>query len=108
MISVALGYVQYLVLAGSALVAGKLFFSGLFRRYPVFFLYFLFRIPNSIWPLFLDLRSQAYYNLWRVTSVLALVLYVLAIAELYRLVFEWYRGLQTVGRWALYLSIAVS
>ena len=37
-----------------------------------------------------------------------MVFYVLMVLELYRLVLEKYKGLYSLGRWALYLSLAIS
>jgi len=109
MTSVALGSVlQGILVVGCLLTAGKLFLSGLYRRYPIFFLYILFRIPISIWPLFVDNRSNLYFNVWRVATVIVLIFYVLVVAELYQLVLAKYRGLQTVGRWAMYGSLVIS
>src|SRR3954466_485394 len=109
MTSAALGSIlQGAILVGSALTALKLLTTGLHKRYPVLFLYFVFRIPNSLWPFFPDIRSELYLNLWKLTTVVALGFYVLLVAELYHLVLEKYRGLQTAGRWAMYGSTVIS
>src|SRR5437763_17009614 len=99
---------QFVVLAGSALTAVRLFTTGLYRHYPVLFLYFLFRVPNSIWPFFVDLRSSLYFQVWKFTTIAALIIYICLIVELYRLVLEKYRGLQTLGRWVMYGSIVLA
>jgi hypothetical protein len=96
------------LLLGSALTVFKLYRTGLYRRYPFFFLYFLFRIPNSIWPFLLNFRSYLYEQIWLVTSPLVLIFYILIVLELYRLVLENYKGLYSAGRWAFYLSLAIS
>jgi hypothetical protein len=109
MTSEALGsLLQAILLTSFAVFAGKLLFSGLYKRYPVLFLYVLFRILNSIWPVLIDQRSLRYLTFWKVTTVLALILYVFLVVELYRLVLEKYRGLQTVGRWAMYASVVIA
>jgi hypothetical protein len=90
-----------LALLGSALVALKLYRTGLYRRYPVFFSYFLFRIPNSIWPFLLDNKSDLYFKLWVITSPVVLLFYVLVVIELGRVMLVGYKGLYTIGRWAL-------
>ena len=99
---------QIVSLIGSLLTAAKLFSSGLYRRYRWFFWYFLFRIPNNIWPLFMDVRSRAYYHLWLVTEPIALALYAGVLLELYRLVLAKHRGLYSLGRWAMLSGMAVS
>ncbi|MGB9457162.1 MAG: hypothetical protein WCB12_14030 [Bryobacteraceae bacterium] len=101
-------YVQILLLIGSALVAAKLYRSGLWRKYSFFFAYFVFRIPNSTWPLMVSTGAPVYLWLWLFTSSVCLIFYVLVVAELYRLILEKYRGLETMGRWAMYAATAVS
>lgn len=94
-----------LLLVGSVLMALRLQASGLHRQYPIFFLYFVFRIPNSLWPLFVDVRTNTYFLIFVFTMPVVLVFYVLLVRELYKLVLEDYRGLQTAGRWAMYASL---
>jgi hypothetical protein len=79
----------------------------LYLRYPIFFSYFIFKVPHNTCPLFLDMHSNAYMHFWVVTEPLAMGFYVLMVVELYRLVLEKYKGLYTIGRWAMYVcSIA--
>ena len=109
MISDALtSFLQGLLVLGSALTALKLFSTGLYKQYPIFFLYFVFRVPNSIWPLALDIRSNSYFYCYVITLPLVLVFYILLVRELYQLVLRDYRGLQTAGRWTMYLSLVGS
>lgn len=109
MTSVALvQFLKAILLLGSALIALKLYRTGLYRRYPFFFFYFIFRIPNSIWPFVLNSTGGLYEQVWLVTSAIVLIFYVLIVMELYRLVLENYKGLYSAGRWAFYLSLAVS
>jgi hypothetical protein len=96
------------LLLGSVLMVLKLYRTGLYHRYPIFFAFFIFRIPNSIWPLFLDLSSDLYQKMWVLTDPIGLGFYVLMVVELYKLVLEKYKGLYTLGRWALYISLAIS
>jgi len=106
MTSVALSsFLQSLLLLGSALTALKLYTTGLYKKYPVFFFYFVFRIPNNLSPLVLDFRSNTYFFVYLATLPIMLLFYVLMVRELYRLVLEDYRGLQTAGRWAMYISL---
>lgn len=96
------------LLLGSVLMVLKLYRTGLYLRYPVFFAFFIFRIPNSIWPLFLDVKSAMYFKVWVWTDPLGLAFYVLMVMELYKLALERYKGLYSLGRWALYASLAIS
>jgi hypothetical protein len=93
---------------GCALTAFKLYRSGLYRRYPIFFTYFVFRIPLGALPLVLDIKSRAYHTAWLLTAPILWAFYILVVFELYRLVLEKYKGLYTLGRWAMYVGIAVS
>jgi hypothetical protein len=99
---------QAVLLLGSMLMALMLYRTGLYRRYPIFFAFFIFRILNSIWPMFLGVSSGLYQKVWVLTTPIALGFYVLMVAELYKLVLDKYKGLYTLGRWALYVSLAVS
>jgi len=101
-------FFQYLALAGSALTAFKLYSSGLYSRYRIFFWYFLFRIPNSIWPLILDVRSDFYRTVWLLMSPVVWVFYVGVVLELYRLVLERHKGIYSLGRWTMYAALALS
>src|ERR1035437_1831068 len=96
------------LLLGSLLMVLKLYRTGLYHHYPIFFAFFIFRIPNSIWPLFLDVSSNLYLHVWVLTEPIGLGFYVLMVVELYKLVLEKYKGLYTLGRWALYVSLAIS
>src|ERR1039457_497190 len=107
--SVALvSYLKAVLLLGSVMMVLQLYRTGLYRRYPIFFAFFIFRIHNSIWPLFLDVSSYLYQKVWVLTEPIELGFYVLMVLELYRLVLEKYKGLYSLGRLALYCSLAIS
>jgi len=101
-------FFQIASLLGSGLTATKLLATGLHRRYPVFFSYFIFRVANGIWPFFFDVKSNAYSYLWAWTEPLILVFYVWVVLELCGLVLERHRGLYSLGRWAMGLGMVVS
>jgi hypothetical protein len=102
---------QLVSILGSALVVIKLYSSGLYRRYRIFFAYFIFRLPYLT---FSWIRyhqgpgSRAYLDLFLYTEPVVMLFYILVVLELYRLVLERYEGLYTLGRWAMYLAIVVS
>jgi hypothetical protein len=101
-------YLKVVSLLGSMFMVLQLYRTGLYLRYPIFFVYFIFRIPNSIWPFFVGVSSGVYQRVWVLTEPIEMVFYVLMVVELYRLVLEKYKGLYSLGRWALYLSLAIS
>ena len=107
--TVLVWFLKTVLLVGSALLAAKLYRSGLYRRYPIFFAYFVFRVPNSIWPLLVDdISSPEYQKIWICTELIVLVFYVLLVRELFRLVLEKYKGLYTLGRWAMYVAMTIA
>ncbi|MEO8369525.1 MAG: hypothetical protein ABI806_10010 [Candidatus Solibacter sp.] len=99
---------QAVLLLGSILMVLKLYRTGLYKQYPVFFAFFIFRIPNSIWPLILPRDSFTYFYLWVCTIPIVLIFYVLLVVELYKSVLERYRGLYSLGRWVMYASVAIA
>jgi hypothetical protein len=109
MTSVALvSFLKAVSLLCCVLMALKLYRTGLYHRFPVFFAFLIFRIPNSFWPLFLETSSPTYQKVWVLTEPLEFGFYVLMVVELYKLVLEKYKGLYTLGRWALYFSLALA
>jgi len=99
---------QILTLTGSALTVLKLYRTGLYHRYRMFFLLFLFQIPNTIWPLLVEVNSQPYEKIWVFTEPVLWLLYVLVVLELYRLVLEGHKGLYSLGRWIMYGAIGIA
>src|SRR5579871_1941688 len=92
--------IEWASLVGSLLTAFKLHRTGLYRRYRVFFAYFLFRVANAVFPLLLDRGSPAYFRYWIFSQPVVWVFYVWVVLELCRLVLEKHRGLYTLGKWA--------
>src|SRR5579872_6615647 len=109
---------QILAILGSALAVVKLLTSGLYRRYRIFFVYFVFRVPYMTTSLIVShlkgLRggdgtsSNLYFYLFFYSEPLLILLYILVVVELYRLVLERYKGLYTLGRWAMYAAVVIS
>lgn len=97
---------------GCLLTALRLSWSGLYKRYPVFTAYFAFLAIDGIWPLFLPQNSDWYFYCWICTEPLLRIFCVFAVLELYRLLLEPYKGLYSLGRWAMYgvsfVSVIVS
>jgi hypothetical protein len=104
-------FFQIISILGSGLVALKVFTSGLYRRYRIFFIYFIFRVPylTGFWFRYhQDPNSRAYLDLFLYTEPVVMLFYILVVLELYRLVLERYQGLYTIGRWAMYAAIVIS
>ena len=102
-------WLQILTLGGTALLAGKLLKTGIYRQYRKFFFLLLFSIFNSTWPLVVvDGKSDLYAYFWRATTPVGWLLYILAVLELYQLVLANHRGLYSLGRWIMYGAIVIS
>ena len=101
-------YFQWAFLLGSLLTAAKLYRSGLYLRYRVFFAYFLFRVPVGVYSLVVDVRSPLYFYCWVFTEPLVWLFYIGVVLELCRLVLERHKGLYTLGKWAMYVGMAIS
>src|SRR5258708_16135530 len=109
MTSVALvSFLKSVSLLCCVLMTLKLYRTGLYHRFPIFFAFLIFRIPNSFWPLLLETSSPTYQKVWVLTEPFEFGFYVLMVVELYKLVLEKYKGLYTLGRWALYFSLALA
>jgi hypothetical protein len=93
---------------GSAFVAAKLYRTKLYRCYPIFFLYLILRIPNSLWQVFVSPKSGLYQKIWIITDPAFVILYVLLVAEVYRLALKNYQGISSLSRWAVYVISAIA
>jgi hypothetical protein len=101
-------FLDIVSVVGSAAMAVRLFQTGLYRRYPIFFSYFVFRVPQGIWPLVVNIRSVSYLKLWVLTEPVSWAFYILMVFELSRLVLREYKGLYTVFRAAMIGSVLLS
>jgi hypothetical protein len=113
-----ISFFQIVSILGSALTVLKLLTSGLYRRYRIFFAYFVFRVPYMTASLILThltglrggdgIKSDLYFYFFFCAQPFLLLAYILMVLELYRLVLERYKGLYTLGRWAMYGAILIS
>jgi hypothetical protein len=92
----------------SGVLAARLLQLKLARTYRFFVAYLLFSVIRGLLSWSFSLESIAYRNIWRATQPIIWLLYVLVVLELCSLVFKEYRGIQALGRWAIYGSLAVS
>ncbi len=100
---------QLVSLLAAAILVVRLLVTGLWRHYPIFFWYFVFRIPNSVWPLVIENPgpTNLYEHVYIATEPITWIFHVLVVVELYRLVLQRYRGIYSLLRWAMYGSVAV-
>jgi len=104
----ALDFVDWLIVAGFALLAVRLFTAGLHRRYRVFFLYCAFATLHLGVLDSFSQSSDAYQHIWVLTEPVEWLFFVLLVLEIYSLVLQDYRGLATVGRWTLILAVVLA
>jgi hypothetical protein len=55
-----------------------------------------------------DFFSRGYYWVWVITEPVQWVLYILVVLELYGLVFRNYKGIASLGRWAILFGLVVA
>ncbi len=98
----------FLGLILSAILSVRLILLRLAPAYRFFLCYLLFNTGRSLvmWPI--SRASDAYMNIWRWTEPVVWILYVLVVLELCALAFKEYRGIQALGRWTIYGSLAVA
>ena len=107
MFNVAL-IVQLLYLSGACLTIAKLLKTGLCRHYPILTWYAGFCVADSIWPLLLSNTSQVYLKFYVCRVPVSWVLSILVVREIYRLILGKHRGIDTLGRWPMYVSVAIA
>jgi len=56
----------------------------------------------------LNIGSSTYMRVWKSTEPILWILYTLVVLELCSLIFKEYRGIQALGRWTVYGSLAAS
>jgi hypothetical protein len=99
---------QVISLLGAAVLSTKLLINGLWKRYPVFFWYFVFRIANTAWPLLIPNGSGAYEPFWILTEPVSWTFHILVVVELCRLVLTGHRGIYSLLRWAMSASVIIA
>jgi hypothetical protein len=93
---------------GALLLVGNFFRLKLARNYRFFLVFLIFDGARSVLLWFYSPGSNAYRNVWRATEPVIWILYVLVVLELCSLVFKDYIGVQALGRWIVYGSLALS
>jgi hypothetical protein len=97
-----------LIAAGTASLSVRLFVTGLHRRYRIFFFYMVFATVQLGVLASLNEDNGLYQKVWVLTEPLEWLFYVLVVLEIYGLVLQDYRGLATVGKWALITAVLVA
>jgi len=80
----------------------------LWRRFPFLISYLVVLSIRAASLSVLDDTSGAYFRVYLAASPLICCVASLAVREMFALIFRDYPGVRTVGRWALYVALAVS
>jgi hypothetical protein len=101
---------NYLILAGTALLSVRLYWLRLRPKYKAFFYYLIFSTLQTGFMMQLDnsWRGKVYPYAYVATEPIGWVFYVLVVLELYSLVLADYQGLYTVGRWGLFIGVTMA
>jgi hypothetical protein len=94
--------------AAATFAVGRLIYLSLARRFPalLWFLIF-FAVSEGLFAL-VSPRKLIYFQMYEVYLPAQNILSILAVRELFTLVFDAYPGIQTIGRWAMYAGIVLS
>src|SRR5690348_9379615 len=92
-----------------SLAALRLFTNGLYKRYRVLVIFLCFNVARSLVLLVAGSpRKNLYVEIWGGTEPVIWILYILLVLNLYSLVLQNYKGLQTVGRWIFLIALPIS
>jgi hypothetical protein len=94
--------------ASAGAAVARLIYLKLPQRFPALSSYLAFLAVVNLGFGLLDQTSAIYFWCYIVLEPLKCVLSVLAVRELLSLAFDYYPGIRTVGRWAMYAGVAVA
>jgi hypothetical protein len=99
-------------IAGTAILASRLYYTKLYKIYPWLFGYLLVQFVRSLYLLYLSPTWTAYGRFWLLSEPVLWLLYVLMVLELCSLILNKYPGIASASHWmvtgALGVSIVVS
>ena len=102
------GLIRVATIAAYGILAFKLWQTGLHRIYRLFFIYIAIRLARSLVLLPIPTDKTLYGTIFVVSLPFLWFLYVLVVLELYSLVLGNYKGIASLGRWALILALIIS
>jgi hypothetical protein len=99
---------EYLQSAATTAAVGRLIYLGLGKRFRALTAYLgLLAIMNFLYAI-LDWNSVSYFYTYICLVPLDCIFSVLAVRELFSLVFKNYAGIRTVGRWSMYAGVTLA
>lgn len=93
---------------GAAVAAARMVRLGISRFFPAILIYLAFLAGINLVFGLLNIRSYGYFYSYVVLEPLKCLLGVIAVRELFSLIFRDYPGIRTVGRWAIYAALALA
>src|ERR1700722_12242777 len=103
-----IGIVEFLIVAGTALLSIRLYTAGLSQKYRAFFFYLVFVTLQQAFMMTLNNSpsgGRVYMKAYVLTEPITWVFFALVVLELFSLVLADYQGLYTVGRWVLIIAV---
>jgi hypothetical protein len=99
---------EFLQSAATLAAIGRLVYLDVAKRFPALVAYLvLLALTNFLYGI-LNTRSALYFWVYMGLVPLDCLLSVIAVRELFALVFDRYRGIRTMGRWAMYAGTALA
>ena len=102
---------QLLVVLQTGALAGlnlRLWWTGLYRNYPLFFSYLLLGLLQTAVLMWIPFYSMAYRNAWLFTEGFILCAYILVVLELCRVILQGLPGITTVVRRYIQWTIGIA
>jgi len=103
-----LSYLWVVAIAANVVLAVRLYMLGLHKKYPYFFVYLIFQTVRSLALVTFPINSFTFAYIFVYTQPVLWVFYVLVVLELYDKVLNDWKGIQSLGRWALYGSLVIA
>jgi len=94
--------------AGAALAAARFVRLGLSRLFPAILSYLVFLAAINLLFGVLDNTTLVYFYSYIVLEPLKCALSIVAVRELFSVIFRNYPGIRTLGRWTIYAAIALA
>ena len=100
--------INLLVMVGYTVLIARLFHAGLHRTYRAFFCFLILVLLECVLLVVLGESSMAYARVWVIGQPIEWLLEAGVVLELYQLSLRDYRGLSTVGRWAVIVAFILA
>jgi len=103
-----LSYLWAVAIAANAILVVRLYALGLHKSYPYFFTYLIFQTARSLALIAFPVSSFTFAYIFVYTQPVLWVFYVLVVLEVYDKVLNDWKGIKSLGQWALYGSLVIA